>query len=148
MEFRKATAGDVDDLVQLRKRQLVDEGLSALCNIDSELTAYFENGLSTGAFVAWVAVDNGEIVATGGLCFYQLPPTYANPSGKVAYVTNMFTAQPYRRRGIASALLKKVLSEVRCMGYTSARLHASCDGKGLYKRFGFIETEGHMAIRF
>ncbi len=147
MEYRKATVDDVGVLTELRKQQLIDEGLPVSNNIDNELNEYFSSTLSNGSFIGWVAVENGDIVATSGLCFYKLPPSYSDPSGKVANVTNMFTVKKYRRKGIASALLEKILTEARIRGYKVIRLHASADGQALYKKFGFIPSEGYMALK-
>ncbi len=148
MEYRKATLEDVLTLVELRKQQLLEEDAHVMKNIDFELKDYFERGLSDNSFISWIALENNSIVATSGLCFYQLPPNFSNPSGKNAYVTNMFTLKEYRRQGIASILLEKILSEARSLGFSVVRLHASLDGKSLYSKFGFIPSDGYMALRF
>jgi len=138
MQYRKATINDIPDLIQLRKQQLLDEGLTPIENIDAELKEYFLSGLSDDSFIAWLAIDKSTIAATGGLCFYQLPPTYSNPSGRVAYVTNMFTEQGYRRKGISSHILNIIIEDAKQRNYTSIRLHASTDGKSMYSKAGFI----------
>jgi len=148
VEYRKATVADIEALVELRKQQLLDEGLPALQSIDNELRSYFHAGLLNQTFVAWLALEGDTIVATSGLCFYQLPPTYSDPSGRVAYVTSMFTLKPYRRKGIASALLDKILGEARSLGFSTVRLHSSTDGRALYAKFGFVDSEGYMALKF
>ena len=45
--------------------------------------------------------DNGKFIGAGGVSFYQVMPTYHNPTGKKAYIMNMYTAPEYRRQGIA-----------------------------------------------
>jgi len=147
MEFRKATLGDTPALVELRKQQLIDEGLP-FRNIDSELRDYFSSAIAEGSFIAWLALENGSIVATSGLCLYRLPPSFFDPAGVVAHITNMFTAKPYRRKGLAAALLTKILDEARTAGASVARLHSSADGKPLYQKFGFSDSSGYMALKF
>ena len=93
-------------------------------------------------------LEDNAIIATSGLCFCQLPPNCFNTSGNTAYVTNMFTLKEYRRRGIASALVEKILFEARSLGFSVVRLHASSDGHGLYSKFGFTQTDGYMALNF
>ena len=104
MDYRKANSNDIQYLVHYRKLQLIDEGLppNANMSIDEELANYFVSSISDGSLISWLAVDDNEIVATSGICFYQLPPTFSNPTGRVAYVTNMFTLPKYRKQGIAS----------------------------------------------
>jgi ribosomal protein S18 acetylase RimI-like enzyme len=147
VELRKADINDVQRLVELRKQQLIDEEISPIHNIDIELYNYFLSALSDKTFISWVAVVNNIIIATSGICFYQLPPTYTNPSGRIAYVTNIFTAIEYRRQGIASQLLHKVIDEAITLGYSIIKLHASSDGKALYKKFGFTDSDGYMTLR-
>lgn len=146
MEFREATIDDAEALAALRRQQLADEG-EALPVGDAPVRDYFRSAIADGTFVGRLALEGGVIVATGGLCLYRLPPSGSNPSGNVAYVTNMFTLPAYRRRGIATALLERILGEARGRGCAVARLHASADGEGLYRKFGFTPSEGYMALR-
>jgi GNAT superfamily N-acetyltransferase len=147
MEFRKANINDIVELTELRKQQLLDEGAKVEENIDIELTEYFLANITNGTFISWVAIENNKIIATSGLCFYQLPPTYSNPSGKVAYVTNMYTVKRYRRKGIASKLLEKIIAEAYSLNYKIIRLHASPDGRNLYIKYGFTDSEGFMSLK-
>ena len=149
MDYRKANSNDIQYLVHYRKQQLIDEGLppNANMNIDKELSDYFISSISDGSLISWLAVDGNEIVATSGICFYQLPPTFSNPTGRVAYVTNMYTLPKYRRQGIASYLLKLIVDEAIRLEYKVIRLHASMDGKSIYSKIGFQDTDGFMALR-
>lgn len=146
MSYRKADMKDISQLVQLRKIQLIDEGLEPINNIDDELQQFFESKLKDGSLISWVAEEDGTIVATSGVCFYQYPPSYSNPSGKVAYVTNMYTKNQHRGKGIASDLLKLVVDEAKKQGCKTARLHASKQGKPIYERFGFTDFQGAMIL--
>lgn len=130
----------------MRKKQLFDEGLVSINNIDIELQKYFDISLKNGSLILWIAEENETIIATSGICFYQLPPSYSNPTGKNAYLTNMFTINEYRCKGIASDLLKLVVEEARKQGYKVVRLHSSKQGKSIYERFGFKDSEGYMAM--
>lgn len=147
MKYRKADAYDAPCLADFRKRLLLEEGERPTADIDGELSKYFQDSLRNGSFVAWLAQEESDIVASGGVCFYQLLPAYANPTGRVAYVTNMYTLPTYRRKGIASHLLELVIAEARERGYATVRLHASADGRPIYKRAGFVDAEGYMMMR-
>jgi len=147
MEFRKANINDVNELVTLRKRQLLDEGAIEEQNIDRELKEYFSRNIANGTFISWLAIENDEIIATSGLCFYELPPNFSNPSGKVAYITNMYTKNEFRLKGIASKLLEKTINEARLLDYKIIRLHASSEGRNMYLKYGFVDSEGYMYLR-
>lgn len=145
--FRRASTVDIDQLVELRIRQLLDEGYPEVTNIRRDLSKYFLTNIENGSLICWVGVADEMILATAGICFYQLPPTFSNPSGRIAYITNMYTDRPYRNRRIASLLLQKLILEAKALEYTSFRLHTSQLGKGLYERVGFTNADGYMAMK-
>ena len=147
MEYRKATEVDIDQLVKLRISQLLDEGYPETSDIRKDLEKYFSASLKNESLICWVGLANEAIVATAGLCFYQLPSTFSNPSGRIAYITNMYTADGYRKRGVASHLLQLLLDNAMALNYTSVRLHASSDGKGIYEKAGFTDSDGYMGMR-
>ena len=151
MISRMAVIDDIPVLVGLRKQQLIDEGLPQVSgvdtDIDEQLVDYFTSAMIDASFVGWVMEDGGEIIATSGLCFYTLPPNFSNPTGRTAYVTNMYTKPEYRCKGIATTLLGLVIGEARSRGYNVIRLHASEYGKSIYMRAGFVDSDGYMALR-
>jgi len=151
MKKRLAVINDVPILIELRKKQLIDEGLPSVSNIDTDidmqLSDYFTSTIVDGSFISWVMENDGEIIATSGLCFYSLPPNFSNPSGRTAYVTNMYTKPEYRQKGIATELLNMVIDEAKSRGYRVIRLHTSEYGKSIYERAGFADTDGYMALR-
>ena len=148
IEYRKANVSDIQYLVQYRKQQLIDEGEVFDNEIDIALSDYFTSSISDNSLIAWLAVDGEKIIATSGICFYQLPPTSRNPSGKNAYITNMYTLPEYRKQGIGTQLLQFVIDEAKVQNYKVIRLHASADGKSIYSNAGFCDTDGFMALRF
>lgn len=145
MHYRKANLGDVNQLVELRKKQLIDEGCYLNNNIDDELVKFFSSGIVDETLVVWVASEYDSIISTCGVCFFQYPPSYSNTTGRIAYVTNIYTQDAYRRQGIATKLLEYIMEEIKKRDYKFVRLHASSQGKNLYERIGFVDAEGFMA---
>ena len=45
MEYRLAVEEDIDELCQIRKQQLIDEGISPSVDIDDELHRYFKGSI-------------------------------------------------------------------------------------------------------
>lgn len=148
---RLAVVTDIAELIKLRKQQLIDEESMSIANsgnnIDEQLADYFKSAIAEGSFISWIMESDGEIIATSGVCFYCLPPNFSNPTGRTAYITNMYTKPEYRRRGIATELLNAVIDEARARGYKVIRLHASEYGKSIYKKAGFTDSDGYMALR-
>lgn len=97
--------------------------------------------METNELVEWVAVDDsGDIIATAAIMFMDFPPTFSNISGKRGYITNMYTSNKYRGRGIAGLLLEKIEKEAIDRGVSHFVLHASDMGRKSYKKNGYKET--------
>ncbi|OIK12995.1 GNAT family N-acetyltransferase [Bacillus sp. MUM 116] len=148
LKYRKANLDDLYKLIDLRKKQLVDEGIEPNIDIDTELNDFFINKLSDGSLIQWLVEDNEEIIAGGAVIFYEFPPTYTNKSGKKAYITNMYTKENYRGQGIATNLLTKLVDETKNAGITKIWLGASKLGRPVYKKFGFKETDEWLELNF
>jgi len=148
IDYRKAVVQDITDLIDLRIQQLKDEGYPETNNIRTDLHEYFTNSISNNTLLCWVGTYENRIIATAGLCIYQLPPSFSNPSGKVAYLTNIYTKDEFRKNGIASYLVETLLNEAKASNFTGVRLHASKLGQSVYKKLGFNETNGFMDLKF
>lgn len=147
MNYRKANIEDVNQLVELRKKQLIDEGGYSDNNIDDELEKYFSSCIINGNLIVWLATEDEHIIGTCGVCFFQYPPSFSNVTGKIAYITNVYTRNEYRNQGIETKLLELVNEEIKNKGCKFARLHASLQGKKLYEKIGFVDAEGFMSKR-
>lgn len=145
MEFRAATAGDVETLVELRKQLVAACGAPAR-EVDGELRAYFQRQLAGGSFVEWLGFDNGRAVASATIVFYEFVPSDANRSGIRGYITNMYTAPEHRGKGIATFLLGKLAEEARARGVKRLWLHAAEMGRPVYLKFGFREANGFLEL--
>jgi len=140
MIYRKASTYDIETLVAIRKKQLIDEGIEPAIDIDKELFDFFHTKINDSSLVEWVVEDGAEIIATAAIVFYQFPPTYTNKTGWKGYITNMYTAANYRKRGIATNLLEKLVEEAKARKVKKLWLGASTLGRPVYKRFGFKDT--------
>ena len=146
MKYRKADIHDLDAVCEIRKRQLIDEGISPDINIDEQLRGYFTKALQGNDFIEYLAGDEKETIATAAILFLPFPPSYTNPSGIRAYITNIYTAPAYRGQGIASDLLNRLIEEARGRNVHGIFLSASKMGKIVYSRFGFQEADEWMEM--
>lgn len=73
-------------------------------------------------------------------------PTYHNPSGKKAYIMNMYTIPEYRRRDIAIKTLDMLIKDTKNKGITSISLEATDMGRPLYEKYGFIKMNDEMEL--
>ena len=149
-EYKRATMEDIDELVRTRiivlraaNKLSDDEDMSV---VEEESKAYYRRVLETGEHIAYLVYDNGAFVGAGGVSFYQVMPTYHNPTGKKAYIMNMYTAPEYRRKGIAIHTLDLLVKDVREQGVSQITLEATEMGRPLYEKYGFVKMEDEMEL--
>ena len=150
IQYRKASLRDAEILVKLRCEFLREIGFFEEKDreaLESANKEYFLKYLENGGFVSWLAITDGEVIATSGICFYTVPPNAKSLNGKVGYIQNMYTKKEFRRLGIAKALLTKTVEEARGRGCDKVILGATDAGRGLYEGFGFREMENEMEYR-
>lgn len=147
MEYRRLGQRDLDSFIGLRIRQLREEGATEDVNLRPALLDYYIRHMKDGTFVAWLAVDDDRIVGTSGMSFVEKPPYFGCPSGRMGLLSSMYTDPRYRRRGIATELLRKVVDEAKAYGCGTVQITASDMGVKLYDVFGFVHNGNFMQYR-
>ena len=149
-EYKKATIADIDELVKTRiivlraaNKLSNDEDMSL---VEKESYEYYKSALETGEHVAYLVYDNETFIGAGGVSFYKVMPTYHNPTGKKAYIMNMYTALEYRRQGIALHTLDLLVKDAKEQGVLQIALEATDMGRPLYERYGFVKMEDEMEL--
>ena len=149
-EYKKATRVDIDELVRTRiivlraANKLSDEVDMSV--VEQESRVYYGHALETGEHIAYLVYDNKKFIGAGGVSFYQVMPTYHNPSGKKTYIMNMYTAPEYRRQGIAFHTLDLLVKDAKMQGVSQIALEATDMGRSLYERYGFNKMKDEMEL--
>lgn len=149
-EYRRATPNDIDELVRTRitvlraANKLSDD--ADMSAVEKETFAYYRRALENGEHIAYLVYDSGTFIGAGGVSFYQVMPTYHNPSGKKAYIMNMYTAPEYRRQGIALHTLDLLVKDARKQGVSHISLEATDMGRPLYEKYGFVRMQNEMEL--
>ena len=145
--YRKLKEKDLGLFIQMRIRQLREEGAQEKTDLAPALRDYYERHLADGTFVSWLALDGDRIVGTSGMSFVEKPPYFGCPNGRIGLLSSMFTDPAYRRRGIAKELLGRVVEEARAYGCGAVQITASDMGVLLYTDFGFVKNGNFMQYR-
>ena len=150
MEFRKATAEDIDLLVRTRIEVLrAANGLADsadMSEVEKQSRAYYEKALADGTHTALLVSDHGQFIGAGGISYYRVMPTYHNPTGRKGYIMNMYTRPEYRRKGIAFHTLDLLIQDARKKGITFVSLEATTAGRPLYEKYGFSGMKDEMEL--
>jgi GNAT superfamily N-acetyltransferase len=102
-----------------------------------ELKFFFEREIPSQTYVSWIARKEDRFAGIGGMKISVKPGSFRIPDGKNAYIMNMYTFPEFRRRGIGSALLQRLLGTGKELGVSFFELHATKEGEALYHKNGF-----------
>lgn len=150
LTFKRAIASDIDELVKtrievLRAANKLDEYVD-MTEVQASSKEYYMNALKEGTHIAYLVYHNDQFVGAGGMSFFQVMPTYHNPSGNKAYIMNMYTKPEYRRKGIAYRTLDLLVNEAKDKGITNISLEATYAGRPLYEKYGFVKMNDEMEL--
>lgn len=147
IKYEKLTKERLDVFIQMRIRQLREEGAKEDIDLVPALQDYYNRHMTDGTFVSWLALDGDRIVGTSGMSFVEKPPYFGCPSGKMGLLSSMFTDPEYRRKGIARELLSRVIDEAKDYGCGTVQITASDMGVLLYTDFGFVKNGNFMQYK-
>jgi GNAT superfamily N-acetyltransferase len=144
MNIRKATIEDIDILIKLRLDYLLTD--RGYLNADeenairSQLVDYYTKHINND-FIAILAEIDNNIVSTAFLAISEKPANPTFITGKTGTLLNVLTYPEYRRMGIATKVVSKIIDEAKQLGVSLIDLSATQDGKPLYEKLGFIEPK-------
>lgn len=145
--YKRLTELELESFIRMRIQQLREEGSTEPLDLVPALRDYYTRHLKNGTFISWLALDGAKIVGTSGISFVEKPPYFGCPSGRLGLLSSMFTTPDYRRRGIAKALLSRVIEEARAYGCGVIQITASDMGVQLYTDFGFVKNQNFMQYK-
>ena len=150
MEFRVATLNDLDLLttsrIEVLKAANKLDPSTDMANVEKESYNYYKKALEDNTHYAILVMEDDKFIGAGGVSFYSVMPTYHNPSGKKAYIMNMYTAPDYRRQGIAYKTLDMLVKVSKERGINQISLEATEMGRPLYEKYGFVKMESEMKL--
>ena len=148
IRYEKLTKDRLDTFIQMRIKQLREEGATEDIDLVPSLNDYYDRHMADGTFVSWLALDGDKIVGTSGMSFVEKPPYFSCPNGRIGLLSSMFTDPNYRRKGIAKELLSRVVDEAKNYGCGVVQITASDMGVLLYTDFGFKKNGNFMQYKF
>lgn len=144
IQYKKLTDNELDTFIDIRIKQLREEGATEDIDLKPALRDYYERHMADGTFVSWIALDDDKIIGTSGMSFVEKPPYFGCPNGKIGLLSSMYTSNEYRRKGIAKELLTRVVKEAENYGCGAVQITASDMGVLLYTDFGFRKNGNFM----
>jgi GNAT superfamily N-acetyltransferase len=145
-QVRLATLADADVLVRQRIAMFTDMGVPLDARVlDQAFRAWLGEVMPRGSYRAWlVDAADGTVACGGGITIIPWPPGPRYAGDRLAFVYNVYTEPPHRRRGLARLVMDTIHTWCRDEGIGSMALNASRDGKPLYESMGYAESTSPM----
>lgn len=148
--YRKAGLEDLPLLIQTRLEVLRAANrlpeTADLAEVERCSREYYAQALQDGSHTAYLVLEGGNFVGAGGVSYFQVMPTCSNPTGRKAYLMNLYTKPSHRRRGIAGSTLRLLVQDARARGVWAISLEATEMGRPLYEKFGFVPMRHEMEL--
>lgn len=110
-------------------------------------TAWVVSRIERGTYLGFVAEAEGQVVGGAGAVLLDWGPTRGEASGTRARIVNVYTELPWRKRGIAKALVDKVMGACTEAGIRVFSLAASEEAAPMYRALGFVPYANEMILR-
>lgn len=144
LSVRKAGLRDLDALVYQRREMWKALGIrnnELHLNGDRVYKRWARTRLKNHELMAWVVKSSDGKVAGGGCVWLQsVQPRPHRASMVQPYLLSMYTEPSFRRRGVASMVVKEAIDWCRSNKYERLMLHASEMGRKVYSKLGFKRT--------
>ena len=140
VHYRRATPDDAEQLVELRA-VMIESMTGAPTSPDEPwwraAVEWFREHLGGDEVVAFVADDDGRLVAGAVGIRDRRPPRLANLTGWNGHVSSVATRPEARRRGHARAVVELLLTWFDENGISQQDLSSSREAEELYLALGF-----------
>lgn len=147
---RPDDAGEVARLAEMMYRSLgmdFDEPTWERWRSSARAAVLARLGVDLTVVVAEDPDTPGRLVACGAGVISPRLPNPAHASARVGYIQWMSTDPGFRRRGLGRGVLGGLLEWFESRGVDDVELHASPDGRALYRSEGFWEGSTGLALR-
>jgi GNAT superfamily N-acetyltransferase len=143
--YRKLCPDDRDLFIQLRLDFInefhkdVDETEKE--KLKTSLQSYFDRHIKNNEFIGIICEYDQKIISVAYLIIGEWPPNRKFLNGKTGTLLNVYTYPEYRKNGIATDVIKRIIEEAKKQNVSIIDLLATEEGESVYKKLGFFENE-------
>lgn len=115
---------------------------------DSRLLAansqYYAKHIIDRSHIAFVATLDGVDAGCGAICITDELPSPDNPTGKCAYLMNIYVRKAFRNKGIAHHIVTRLIEEAKQRNCGKIYLETTDGAKPVYSSLGFKDMPDMM----
>lgn len=150
VQFKEVYIDKIEDLAMMRVKFLLDYypnvEVPEIEKLHNDTKQYLKQQFEKKNLIGILGYVNDEIVCTGFLLFFEVPPLMGETGRIMAYVLNVYTLVEHRKNGYASEMMVFIKTISKEKGIKCLLLNASKMGEGVYRNLGFFESENKALI--
>ncbi len=105
---------------------------------------FYEKHIADGTHYALVVEHGGADCGCGAACFTDELPSPDNPSGRCAYLMNIYVREAFRNHGLAHQIVSCLIEEAKNRYCGKIYLETTNDGRPVYQSLGFRDLPDIM----
>lgn len=149
MNIRLAERKDIDQLVRMRWDFTMEDYEDKLkeSNFEAfhlECSTFLENAIESDTWFIWVAEEGTKIVSHIYIELIQKVPRPGRITFPFAFMTNVYTVQDFRNKGIGSNLITAINDWVKSKKYEFIIVWPSDESIDYYKKNGYKHCKEPM----
>lgn len=148
--IRLAETKDIEQLIKMRWDFTVETHSSKKLDESDfekfllECQSFLENVMKSGQWFIWVAEEEGRIISHIYIELIQKVPRPGRVTRPFAYMTNVYTVNDYRNKGIGSRLLNTINDWVKQEQYEFIIVWPSDESVNYYQKNGYSHCKEPM----
>ncbi len=105
---------------------------------------FYEKHIADDTHFALVVECDGEDCGCGAVCLTEELPSPDNPSGRCAYLMNIYVRESFRNHGIAHKIVSRLIDEAKRRDCGKIYLETTDAGRPVYQSLGFRDLPDIM----
>ena len=142
--FRRASIRDLPNLIHHRHAMLHEMRPATreeLAAVDGAYSRFVRREMKARRMYSFIVeTEDTKVVAGAAIWLREAPPRVNFPGGRIPYLMSLYTEPAYRRKGLATLIVKECMKWSRDKEYPWMSLHASEAGRELYEKLGWKPT--------
>ena len=107
---------------------------------------YYRNHLADNTHLPFIGLYDGMEAGCGSLCITEELPSPDNPSGRCAYLMNIYVRDGHREHGVAHAIISRLIDEAKLRDCNKIYLETTSMGRHVYESLGFHDLPDIMKL--
>lgn len=137
---------DISELLSWR-REVIENvfGLTPSDALMQRNESYYRRHVADGSHLAFVAYET-EDLGCGSICLTEELPSPDNPSGRCAYLMNIYVREKYRDHGAGHFIVRHLIDEAKKRDCGKIYLETTPEGRPVYESLGFHDLPDMMKL--